>query len=146
MAESNQNELHSIKKGFRVATRIKVRYADLDTLQHVNNASYLSYLEEARIEYIEKVWDFDKKTLDFGVVVAHISIDYIAPILITDELKVYTRCVKIGTKSFTFESVFITNDQQIAAKSNVVLVTVNKDGIPVEIKEEPREKLREFEK
>ena len=37
--------------------KINVRFADLDAMQHVNNAAYLTYLEEARIDYFNSLFD-----------------------------------------------------------------------------------------
>jgi hypothetical protein len=44
---------------FRFYHPIEVRYSDLDPQGHVNNAKFLTYLEQARIEYIGKLglWD-----------------------------------------------------------------------------------------
>ena len=42
--------------------KIQVRFSDLDTLGHVNNAVYLSYFEMARIAYFTPLlgenWDW----------------------------------------------------------------------------------------
>lgn len=137
--------IEDIKNSHKVVTDVKVRYMDLDTLRHVNNSRYLSFLEEARIEYIEVVNGFQKYTLDFGVVVARIEIDYLYPITISDEVKVYTKCTRIGNKSFTFNCIFIINDAKIAANSNAVIVAVNEKGETVQIADEWRKKVEEFE-
>jgi acyl-CoA thioester hydrolase len=34
--------------------RIEIRWRDLDAYNHVNNAVYLTYLEEARDEWLER--------------------------------------------------------------------------------------------
>ena len=125
--------IEEIKKDFKISTEIKVRYSDLDTLMHVNNAKYLSFLEEARIDYIGKVLNFNRKKLEFGVVVARIEIDYKYPVFLTDHLEVYTRCSRIGTKSFTFDCVFVINDSKIAAISKVVMVSVDIEGKTLEV-------------
>ena len=38
---------------FRYYHLIEVRYGDLDPQGHVNNACYLTYMEQARIGYIQ---------------------------------------------------------------------------------------------
>jgi len=37
---------------FRFFTTLEVRWRDLDALGHVNNAVYLTYLEQARVHYM----------------------------------------------------------------------------------------------
>jgi acyl-CoA thioester hydrolase len=40
---------------FRFYHSIEVRFSDLDAQGHVNNANYLTYIEQARIAYIQKL-------------------------------------------------------------------------------------------
>ena len=40
---------------YRHTTPIQIRFADLDALNHVNNANYLTYIELARIHYLHDV-------------------------------------------------------------------------------------------
>lgn len=139
-------DIIQIKEQYKVVTRVKIRYSDLDTLRHVNNAKYLSFLEEARIDYIGKVLDFNRKKLEFGVVVARVEIDYKYPILFTDELDIYTRCSRIGTKSFTFECVFVINNEHVSAISKAVIVTVDNEGKTVAVPIKWKKEIEEFEK
>jgi hypothetical protein len=50
---------------------IEVRYGDLDPQGHVNNAKYLTYMEQARVAYIRRlgVWKGDS-FLDIGIILA----------------------------------------------------------------------------
>jgi acyl-CoA thioester hydrolase len=91
---------------FRHATEIFIRYGDIDMLQHVNNAAYLAYLEEARIAYAKEVmgWDGQWNTLD--MIVAKITVEYKTPLFLGDRLYLYTRCSRIGNKSFELEYIF----------------------------------------
>ncbi len=38
---------------YPVVLEITVRFRDLDAMGHVNNAVYLTYFEEARVEYLK---------------------------------------------------------------------------------------------
>ena len=40
---------------FRFSHLIEVRFADLDLLGHVNHAAYFTYMETARVHYVESV-------------------------------------------------------------------------------------------
>ena len=115
-------------KNFRSKIQIKVRYDDLDTLGHVNNKVYLSYLEESRINYIREVFGFDGKSLDFDVVVGRIDISYLSPVFLTDNVFVYTRVSRIGKKSYDFESYILTakdGNVRTAAYALVTMVSVD---------------------
>lgn len=92
-------------KDFKHKTKIKVRFSDLDAMQHVNNATYLSYLEEARIDYFDNLFKRDKGSLDFQAVVGRIEINYIYPIELGDEVEIYSRVSKLGTKSIDVEHI-----------------------------------------
>lgn len=86
-------------KKFKRKIKINVRFSDLDAMQHVNNATYLSYLEEARLDYFNELFNRDKSNLDFEAVVGRIEINYHYPIVLGDDVEILTRVSKIGTKS-----------------------------------------------
>ena len=133
---------------FRHQIKVDVRYDDLDTLGHVNNKKYLSYLEESRISYHEEVLNFDKKSLDFSAVVARVDISYFTPILLGDKVQLFTRCSRVGSKSFDLETLIISvNTQKLASKSVVTLVSVDmKTGKSKENDANLVKKILEYEK
>ena len=55
---------------------IEVRYGDLDPQGHVNNAKFLTYFEQARIEYWIKMGFFtkDQSFMEIGVIVADVHL------------------------------------------------------------------------
>ncbi|RLD65911.1 MAG: hypothetical protein DRI95_07700 [Bacteroidetes bacterium] len=125
--------------------KIPIRYNDMDTFGHVNNKAYLSYLEEARIDFHKKVFNWNGK-LDFNAVVAKIEINYLKPVFYGDTLYAYTRLSNIGNKSFEITTVFVvekTDSKLIkVSDSKVVLVTIDlKTGKTAIISETEREKL-----
>ncbi len=113
------NDITKSIKDFKHKIKIKVRFSDLDAMRHVNNAAYLSYLEEARIAYFKDVFEKTKDGLDFGAVVARIEIDYLLPIMLGDEIEVVTRVSKMGTKSSDVEHLILVerNGTKVAAAS-----------------------------
>jgi acyl-CoA thioester hydrolase len=90
---------------FKHKTKIKVRFSDLDAMHHVNNATYLTYLEEARINYFNSLFNRRKDSLDFEAVIGRIEINYIHPIVLGDEIEVFTRVSKFGNKSVDVEQI-----------------------------------------
>jgi len=80
---------------------IDVRFRDCDAFGHVNNAVYLTYLEQARVE----AWHHLHGTggLPKDLILARIEIDYRAPATLGDRLVVRLRVANVGTKSFTLD-------------------------------------------
>ena len=63
--------------------RIEIRWRDVDAYGHVNNAVYLTYLEEARDAWVEKVLGpVSDNTWDF--VLARVEIDYVSELTLED--------------------------------------------------------------
>lgn len=88
---------------FKHKTPIEIRFVDIDAFGHVNNANYLTYLEQARVSYFDDVVDWTYDWTKEGIILAKAEIDYILPIHFKDEIYVQTRCSRIGTKSFDLE-------------------------------------------
>ena len=88
--------------------RVEVRFADCDPLGHVNNAVYLSYLEQARFGLWRKLWGFNGETAmtaagGAGLILARVECDYRVPSTYGDELDVKLGLASIGRTSFTYE-------------------------------------------
>lgn len=81
-------------------TTIKVRGYHLDVYQHVNNARYLEFLEEARWEWLEQLSSFDwLQENHLAFVVVNININYRRPALMGDVLNIHSSLVQLGGKS-----------------------------------------------
>ncbi|WP_241666630.1 YbgC/FadM family acyl-CoA thioesterase [Jejubacter calystegiae] len=93
-------------------TRIKVRGYHLDVYQHVNNARYLEFLEEARWEVLETQSGF-RWMVEQGLafVVVNININYRRPALLGDRLTVTSRMQTLNGKSGVLSQV-ITRDSE----------------------------------
>ena len=108
--------------------RPEIRFRDMDAMGHVNNATYFTYMEQARIQYfrdlrVEK-WDW----IEEGVVVAKNELNYKTPLFFDEEVVIKTFCSHLGNKSVTLTSnIFkIVRGQEIlAAHGACVLVSFN---------------------
>ena len=96
---------------FRYYQPIVIRYGDLDPQGHVNNAKYLTYLEHARIGYIQhlELWD-GKSFKNVGIILADVQISYKKPILWQQQIQVGVRVFRLGNKSFDFD--YVIEDSQ----------------------------------
>lgn len=88
---------------FRFSHPIEVRYADIDALQHVNNATYFTYMETARTHYMREVLGWSGGWRDLSIIIARATCDYLLPIRWGDRIRVYLRTARLGRKSFDFE-------------------------------------------
>jgi acyl-CoA thioester hydrolase len=116
--------------GFRHQTAIQVRFKDVDRMGHVNNANHLTYLEIARMCYFKDVVTEHNDWIKSGFILARITIDYIYPVMLDDEVSVFTRCSKTGKKSFDLEYEIVKRERDafiLLAKSTSVLVCYSYD-------------------
>jgi acyl-CoA thioester hydrolase len=89
--------------------RLTVRFRDCDPLGHVNNAVYLTYLEQARftlwraqVGYVAKDRDAQGRR-GAGFILARAEIDFRAQARYGDELEVRVGLASIGRTSFVYE-------------------------------------------
>ena len=133
---------------FNFTIPIQVRYADLDAQWHVNNSRFLTFMEQARLEYLQRLGLFDGKTfMDLRMIIADVHVAYKAPIVLGQKISVSTRAMKIGNKSITFE--YVIEDSEtgvVCGTGEVVGVCFNyttHGTVPVPV--EWRKKISEFE-
>jgi YbgC/YbaW family acyl-CoA thioester hydrolase len=133
---------------FKFKIPIQVRYADLDAQWHVNNSRFLTFMEQARFEYLQHLGLFDGKTfMDLRMIIADVHVAYKSPIKLGQKICVSTRTTKIGNKSITFEYVIENSiTGEICGTGEVVGVCYNyptHETVPVP--EEWRKKISKFE-
>jgi len=120
--------------------REAVRFRDLDVMGHVNNAVFLTYIESARVAYLQHLGE--AATLeDMSIIVARIEIDFRAPVGFGEEVEIAVRASRFGGKSFDLEYV-VRVGGTVVAEAKSVLVSYDYDkGEAVELPDEWREKL-----
>ena len=129
---------------FPFEIELTVRYQDLDLLGHVNNTAYVTYLEQARIEYIDSVLGvrFD----EWDMVIANLNVDYerqIDPDV--ESVRVDCGVVELGTSSLRMESNVVPvgwDEPAVTAEATLVAL---RDGAPREIPAAWRERIEAFE-
>lgn len=106
-------------------TSVEVRFRDLDTMGHVNNALYATYLEEARTAYYRDVIGVSLPGVD--TVLAHLSVDYRAPIELEDTVAILLDVPDVGETSIPMEYE-VRADDEVAATAETVQVMWNRDA------------------
>lgn len=128
---------------------IQIRFKDIDLLGHVNNANHFTYLEYARVKYFDDVAGTEINWNEHGLILAKAVIDYKLPILLKDKVFVYTKCSRIGNKSFDLSYCIIKEEKGneiILAEGSTVLVCYDyRTGKSIPVPQEWKEKLERFE-
>jgi acyl-CoA thioester hydrolase len=104
------------------------RYSDLDTYNHVNNAVYLSYLEEARIAFTKAIGLREMFSRQCSTILAHASIDYRSPAFLGDELRIEIGAGEVRRSAFEFQyRILRPKDDKLIAEAKTVQVCFNFD-------------------
>lgn len=109
----------------QVRTTIGVRWADLDALGHVNNATFLTYLEEARDAFMRQTLG----DVFLDMVIVRIEIDYRAEIPAgTSNVEVTCALESIGTSSICTREQILLPDGTVAAEAMTVAVVRDREA------------------
>ncbi len=119
-------------------TDIQVRYGDLDTLGHVNNAVYLTYFELGRVLYFRNFMKrFDVKNIKF--VIARAEIDFRKSIKMEDQVMLETSLESVGNSSFTFvHRILERNTGEVFCNGKIVAVSLDDNGKPMRVPDQLR--------
>lgn len=104
---------------FNYSVEISTRFRDIDAMQHVNNAVYATYIEQARVRYVEDI--VDEEFMSLGAVIASLEIEFRKPIEFGEYVTVAVRTGKIGRSSIPQEYE-IRVDGTVAATASTVMV------------------------
>ena len=101
--------------------QIEIRWRDQDAYGHVNNAVYLTYLEEVRDEWLERALGDSGDA--WGYVTARVAIDFRRELTQDDEAIVARLWLtRIGMSSVTTQEEIVTVGGELAAEAEAVLV------------------------
>jgi acyl-CoA thioester hydrolase len=107
--------------------RIEIRWRDVDNYGHVNNAVYLTYLEEVRDEWLANTLRDDDAVWDY--VIARVEIDFRHEVRQADDDVIATcRLERIGTSSVRTREQVRTVAGRIAAEASAVLVARDREA------------------
>jgi acyl-CoA thioester hydrolase len=123
-------------KPWLMAIRVQPRFRDCDPLGHINNAVYLTYLENARFA----LWKMQGVE---GVILARAEVDYRSQARHGDELEVRISLEGLGRSSFRYQYEIVdVPSQRVVIEAKTVQVHFDYAAQkPVEIPEAMRVKL-----
>jgi acyl-CoA thioester hydrolase len=127
-------------EGFPFVHREVVRYRDADAFGHVNNAVYLTYLEQARNAYLRAL-GLVTRVADITMILGRCEIDYRAQLDVDETVEIGVRPSRLGTKSFELEYELRAGDRVVAEARTVLVGFDYARGESIEIPPRWRELL-----
>lgn len=115
---------------------MQIRYGDLDPQWHVNNSRALTFIEQARFDYLRKLelWD-GQDFFKIGLIVADVHVAYLAPMYLGQSIEVRLRVARMGNKSLTFEYEMVdVQTEEVLTRADTIMVSydyVQKTSMPI---------------
>lgn len=115
--------------GARHTYRCPLRWSDLDAYGHVNNVRFLTYLEQARIDFFDQlVAGGATPLLERGVLVSHHEISYLRPLAYrADPVPIDIWVTSIGGASFEV-AYEVYDDSCCYARARTTVVSYDAEG------------------
>lgn len=116
---------------------LKIRYSDIDMNNHVNNAVYFTYMENARTELlVNDLIEYQRNSIVF--IVSEASCKYKKPILLTDNVICELKFVLLTPLRIEVTYLFSNAETgSLYAEGKTILVMINNNtGKPVLIPDE----------
>lgn len=131
---------------FRFSATMEVRWRDLDALNHVNNAVYFTYLEQARVRYLRELGLVPDTPSGIGFILAEAHCQFKSPLTLGERVTVHIRVSELRRSSFVFEYRMEGGDGRLAAEAWTAQVCYDYgDQHPVPMPNEWREVVVAFE-
>jgi acyl-CoA thioester hydrolase len=125
--------------------RLQVRFRDCDPMGHVNNAVYLTYLEETRFAHWRSIWKYRQDGADArvpGVILARSEIDYRAQAREGDVLEIRMHVAHIGRTSFHYQYEIFNRAGEVVVQAKTVQVMYDYAAArPIPVPDDIREML-----
>jgi acyl-CoA thioester hydrolase len=125
-----------------------LRWSDMDAFGHVNNTTFFTYLEEARVDllFVHAGEAIARERLSSGIVVARHEIDYKAPLVFRPEpVPIDVWVSRLGNSSFELRYEILDDGGPVYAEAATVLVPFDVDAArPRRVSDEERAALEPF--
>ena len=97
-----------MQNDFEFVKKVNTRWRDMDAIGHINHATYLTYFETTRVDFLNELgFDSLKRGVDKGVILASMKIDYLEQSSHPREFNIGCRITRLGNKSFDlFSAIF----------------------------------------
>ncbi len=118
---------------------IEVRFRDMDSMRHVNNAVYFTYLEMARVAFYRHFLGATQIE-DLEMIAAKATCEFRSPATWNDRLLVQIWVSRVGTTSFDFDYEITDEPGRLIATAHTIQVawdyrTNSKKAVPQRLRE-----------
>jgi acyl-CoA thioester hydrolase len=101
-----------------IFTEVTLRYSDMDTLGHLNNAVYATFFEAGRVEHYHRVFQpVMAPQTDF--VIVKLTIDFKAEARYPGVARIATRVLRVGGSSVTYGQDMTIDGKLVATSEGV---------------------------
>ena len=125
-------------------SQLRVRHYEVDEYGHANHASYVHYLETARIDALESVGLplGEMRRQGYLIVAVELSVKYHAPARSGDTLEIVTHVREIrGARSVWVQKIRDAVSRRLVVAAEVTGAFMTEAGRPVRVPESMRERL-----
>lgn len=127
---------------YRFVADVPLRWNDVDSEGVINNAVYLSLMEQARFLYFDHLGLLPDRRVPF--LLAEATVKFLRPGRLGMRTEVAAITRELGTTSFKMDYE-VRVDTQVLATGHATLVFVDRNLRPVPIPDDVREAIRVFE-
>jgi acyl-CoA thioester hydrolase len=127
---------------FRFAAEVPLRWVDVDSAGVVNNATYLSLMEQARYLYFQQLGLMTDHRVPF--LLAEATVKFLRPGRLGMKVDVAARVRSLGTSSFHMDFE-VRADQEVLVTAAKALVFVDAAMKPTPIPDDWRSSIQQFE-
>ena len=113
-----------------------VRFRDLDAMGHLNNAVYSTFLEQARLAFLEP-----QGARVRSMILARLEIDFRSPVELGENVDISVKPARVGTKSFELEYLLTVGGRTVAEAKTVLVAYDYDTAQSMEIPNEWKERL-----
>ena len=116
--------------------KTKTRWKDLDAFQHINNAVFLSYFEDARVGLFER-WTLQPNGK--SIIVASAKVNYYKQLIHPTDFNIGQKVSRLGNTSFDIQSTLFdgkgtTEPNSLVAEFSTLTVDTTAPEIILELK------------
>lgn len=124
---------------------IDPRFKDTDALGHINNASFITWIEEAR-KPVFKEFNSKLSIEEWNLIIARVEMDFLAQCYYGKKVTINSFIEKIGTSSFTLCHDIIQENTKVARGRSILVHFDYNENKSVPIPERIKQSLRKYSK
>ncbi len=136
------------QEDFHFFIEFPVRFSDVDSMGHVNNAVYLTYFEEARIHYFKNLIKLklnDKPLID--IIVLETRCAYRSPAFFGETIRIHSRVSWMRSKVTEMQYLItdVQTGRKVADGASILVPYDYRTGQSVPVPDDVRKAVSEFE-